>query len=145
MPKYDIIDLEIWTQCYYRWMPVLEIKGGGFAQVDLHNRILVNNIHKLQKAIETGNLDELPPELQRNGQTELPKPLNPSDDDDDVLREDVMDAGPSNRLPMINSFFPFSSNIGSSDELADMLILNGELLTEGSIFDATSIAYQFND
>lgn len=143
MPRDDIIDLEVWSQCYYRWMPILEIKGGGFAQVDLHNRILVNNIHKLQKAIETGNMDDLPPELQKNGQVEPPKPSQPSDDD--VLREEVMDAGPSNRLPMINSFFPFSSNIGSSDELADMLILNGELLTEGSIFDATSIAYQFHE
>lgn len=143
MPRDDIIDLEVWSQCYYRWMPILEIKGGGFAQVDLHNRILVNNIHKLQKAIETGNMDDLPPELQKNGQVEPPKPSQPSDDD--VLREHVMDAGPSNRLPMINSFFPFSSNIGSSDELADMLILNGELLTEGSIFDATSIAYQFHE
>lgn len=128
-PKYGISHLDIWTQCYFRWMPFLEIRNGGNPQIDLFNRLVVNNIHKLQKALETGNFSDL---QQSNG--DLTKDTN-----------DISAQQPSlftNNLPEINSFFPFSSNISNSAELTDMLILNGELLTEGSIFDASS--YQFD-
>lgn len=107
-------------------MPFLEIKNGGNPQIDLFNRLVVNNIHKLQKALETGNFSDL---QQSNG--DLTKDISPQ-------QQTLF----TNNLPEINSFFPFSSNISNSAELTDMLILNGELLTEGSIFDASS--YQFD-
>lgn len=29
-PWYEIWNLEVWTQCYFRWIPVLEIYNGGY-------------------------------------------------------------------------------------------------------------------
>ncbi|KAF6208276.1 hypothetical protein GE061_016730 [Apolygus lucorum] len=40
--QYQISCLSIWQQCYFRHMPVLEIKGGGNPQIDLFARILLS-------------------------------------------------------------------------------------------------------
>lgn len=62
-PAHGMPSLSVWEQCYYRWIPILEIKGGGFPQIDLFHRLLLSNIAKLQRAIDTGDFDDLPPEL----------------------------------------------------------------------------------
>lgn len=117
-PRYQIRDLDIWTQCYFRWLPFLEIQNGGLIQIDLFNRILINKISKLQQALQTGEYDEpSSPTIKSNGEN---------------LADKLM--------PSVNSFFPFSRNFSESNELIEILTTSSELLTEGSIFDALSIA-----
>lgn len=117
--KYNLVDLEIWAQCYYRWLPFLEIANGGQPQIDLFNRILINNISKLQQILQTCEFDEQ--QLQAaNGDTTTTA---------------------TNNLPTINSFFPFSRNACcNTNELIEILTQSSDLLTEGSIFDGLSIA-----
>lgn len=102
-------DLEIFAQCYFRWMPILEIRNGGSAQIDLFNRMILSNIHKLQKAIETGNTSEIEQQSENS----------------------------SIKIPIVNSFFPFSMMDGDDDNtnLHDILIDSSDVLTEGSVFE----------
>jgi len=41
--------LRVWRQCYFRWLPLLEIPGGGQAQVDLQHRQLSAEVAALQR------------------------------------------------------------------------------------------------
>lgn len=41
--------LSLWRQCYFRWLPFLEIPGGGQAQIDLQHRQLSAEIAALQR------------------------------------------------------------------------------------------------
>lgn len=100
---------------------MLEIKGGGFPQIDLFNRLLINNIHRLQKTITDRSTVGT---IEDNGdQVNLGETINTS------------------RI-LVDSFFPFTSNTGNSAELTDILTTNGGLLVDGSIYDATSITLQ---
>lgn len=47
--KTGLSALEIWNQCYFRWLPELEIRNGGKPVVDMFNRVLVSNICILQQ------------------------------------------------------------------------------------------------
>lgn len=119
-PRHHISDLDVWQQCYHRWIPIVEIKNGGFPQIDLFHRFILSNISKLQRALETGDYDDLPDDTKSNDTT----PTN----------------SPTKQMPAINSFFPFSLNIGDSSQLTDILTSSNELLTEGSIMERLSIA-----
>lgn len=121
-PQTAIRDLELWTQCYFRWQPLLEIKNGGYPQVELYNRMILNNISKLQQALQSNDFDD------------LPIPFNESDD----VINGVNVNGPT--MPSISSFFPFSGNNTNSNELADILTLSYDLLTDGSMIDGLSIS-----
>jgi len=59
-PAHRIVDLQVWDQCYYRWLPILDIRGGGQPQVDLFHRLLLSNIAKVQRCLEFQNFDDLP-------------------------------------------------------------------------------------
>lgn len=117
-PQTTIRDLELWTQCYFRWQPLLEIKNGGYPQIELYNRIILSNISKLQQALQSHDFDDLP--------------INESDDV-------INGMGPS-IMPSISSFFPFSGNNTNSNELTDILTLSYDLLTDGSIIDGLSMS-----
>lgn len=110
-------DMEIWMQCYYRWMPVLEIKNGGSPQVDLFNRITINSISRLQQELQIRPNDVTTSAASAAAHT------------DEYIKN----------MPSISSFFPFMSNVDSTDELTNILNISSELLTDGSIFDALSI------
>lgn len=43
-PYTSLSNLDIWAQCYFRWLPDLEIKNGGKPQIDFFCRLLVNDI-----------------------------------------------------------------------------------------------------
>uniref|UniRef100_A0A0K8TME0 Putative myotubularin-related protein 10-b n=1 Tax=Tabanus bromius TaxID=304241 RepID=A0A0K8TME0_TABBR len=119
-PKCHIANLEVWQQCYHRWIPILEIKNGGFPQIELFHRLILSNISKLQRCIETGDYEDLPNELRDITPTNSPiRPYN---------------------MPAINSFFPFSTNTTDTSNLTDILTSSNELLMEGSIMDRLSIA-----
>lgn len=45
------------------------------------------------------------------------------------------------KIPVINSFFPFTSNVSNTEELLDILVTNGEFLPDGSILDSASLNY----
>lgn len=90
-------------------MPILEIRSGGAAQIDLFNRMILTSINKLQRAIETGNPNMS--ELQSEGTC---------------------------KIPNVNSYFPFSVTNGGDDDatnLHDILIDSSDIITEGSLYD----------
>lgn len=88
----------------------------------------VSNIHKLQKALESQNFSDLPPELTS-------RTLGNDGTANEIDENDCR----INKLPVIDSFFPFSSNIENSEELAELLIASHELLNEVSLFDQNSL------
>lgn len=86
-------------------------------QIDLYNRMILSNIHKLQKTLETGNVSD-----------DIPK-----NNDDSATAN-----GKINRVPVVHSFFPFSINDGDAvdnSNLNDILIFSSDVLTEGSVFE----------
>ena len=123
--KHEIRDLDIWRQCYYRWMPLVEIINGGPPQIELFNRVILSNISRLQQALQTNDFNDLPQIKSYNNDN--------NDVNDYVLLR-------KNQIPMINSFFPFSRNVDNTNELTDILMYSNEMLTEGSIFDGLSLA-----
>ncbi|XP_063708687.1 myotubularin-related protein 10 [Culicoides brevitarsis] len=135
VPRSSVRDLEIWSQCYFRWMPMLEIKNGGFPQVDLFNRMLVNKIHRLQRFVSEQFTNFNHNRMSTNS----------------VLNNSIMDTSDTQNEGQvvqiqINSFFPFTSYTGNSAELTDILTSNGALLADGSIcYDTASLAYQYTD
>lgn len=108
---------------------MLEIKNGGYPQIDLFNRLLINNIHRLQR-----NLSDRLNDTSNNR----------SDKSTDINNEQMNVSHTTVTSPriVVDSFFPFTSNTGNSAELSDILITNGGLLADGSIYDAASITLQ---
>ncbi|XP_066592594.1 myotubularin-related protein 12 [Prorops nasuta] len=45
---YSISCLELWTQCYFRWIPPLEIQNGGQNHIELFVKLLQNEISQLK-------------------------------------------------------------------------------------------------
>jgi len=45
---YTISSLELWTQCYFRWIPTLEIHNGGQRHIELCIRLLQNDVNQLK-------------------------------------------------------------------------------------------------
>lgn len=122
-PSCKIKDIELWHQCYYRWLPVVEIQDGGHPQVELFHRLLLSNINKLQLALQTRDFDDIPMRI-----------LSPI-----IPKQDRTNGGltPAQMMPAVNSFFPFSRNTSDAADLTDILNLSNELM-DGSIFDALS-------
>lgn len=46
-PLYTVSSLELWTQCYFRWIPTLEIRNGGQRHIELYIRLLQNDVNQL--------------------------------------------------------------------------------------------------
>lgn len=51
-PLYSISNLELWSQCYFRWIPPLVIHNGGGSHIDLYTRLLRNDINQLRLSID---------------------------------------------------------------------------------------------
>lgn len=115
-PQCAVRDLEIWVQCYYRWLPILEIKNGGFPQVDLYTRVILSSISMLQQALQSRDFDDLPTPTNEDGN------------------------GIGLNMPSVSSFFPFSGDNTNSNELSNILTLSSDLLNDGSIFDGLSMS-----
>lgn len=54
-PLCNTFNLEFWSQCYFRWIPLLEIPAGGKPQIDLQNRLTKTEVQNLQTIISLGN------------------------------------------------------------------------------------------
>ncbi|XP_039291181.1 myotubularin-related protein 10-B [Nilaparvata lugens] len=44
--------LQLWSQCYFRFIPLLEIVGGGNPQIDLSSRLLLSQIDTIEETSE---------------------------------------------------------------------------------------------
>ncbi|KAH8276629.1 hypothetical protein KR044_000188 [Drosophila immigrans] len=161
-PAHRILDLAVWEQCYYRWLPVLDIRGGGQPQVDLFHRLLLSNIAKLQRSIELQNFDELPDayydaqgeqrqQREREQQEEQQQPVEyvdgverrrksmpppPAASSSNGLQQVVNGGGNGTlQLSTLSSFFPFGNPIAGDapHELYDILSgSSSELLLDTS-------------
>ncbi|XP_062141114.1 myotubularin-related protein 10-B [Drosophila sulfurigaster albostrigata] len=161
-PAHRILDLAVWEQCYYRWLPVLDIRGGGQPQVDLFHRLLLSNIAKLQRSIELQSFDELPDAYydsqgetrqQQQRQEEDPpveyvdgverrRKSNPATAAANGLQQVVNGGGGALQLSTLSSFFPFGNPIAGDapHELYDILSSSSELLLDtSSMLDKSSI------
>lgn len=98
-PNVAVAFLDVWTQCYSRWLPDLEIRNGGKPQIDLCNRFITSEIHVLRQKLLSGDV---------NGT------LNGG-------REENLQL-----LKKVNSFFPFSRNNG---QIPGILSVNNSLLS----------------
>ncbi|XP_046802459.1 myotubularin-related protein 10-B [Lucilia cuprina] len=162
LPEHRMSSLQIWEQCYYRFMPILEIKRGGFPQIELQHRLLLSNIGKLQRCLELQEYDDLPDvyydltkepkpsvsQERRSSQTTSTDGVEFIEGVERRRRSSLAggasvtaaDAGVASILPEISSFFPFSNNTGETQQLHDILSSSQEFLLEGSIMDRLSIA-----
>lgn len=96
--------MEIWTQCYFRWLPDLEIRNGGHPQIDLCCRLLVNDILHLRDT---------------NGR------FNNNRDDINELLKKVNSFYPfSHNTGQINDMLPINNLLLSGDILETQSILN---------------------
>ncbi|XP_030377965.1 myotubularin-related protein 10-B [Scaptodrosophila lebanonensis] len=163
-----IFDLAVWDQCYYRWLPVLDIRGGGQPQVDLFHRMLLSNIAKVQRCLDLQSFEELPDAYYEalGEQRPISKQLQHQDEEPEPELEYVdgverrrkslpstaaamATASTTNglvsvtpQLSTLSSFFPFGSPIAGDapHQLYDILSSSTELLLEtSSIMDKSSI------
>lgn len=111
-------------------MPILEIKQGGSVQIDLFNRMLLSDMLKSQKALETRNehdIDIARGHLISRNISESEEAAN--GDLTSCLRQ---------KVPVVNSFFPFSyTEMNDEDHsiLNDILISSSIQVAEGSIYE----------
>ncbi|XP_034488098.1 myotubularin-related protein 10-B [Drosophila innubila] len=167
-PAHRILDLGVWEQCYYRWMPLLDIRGGGAAQVDLFHRLLLSNIAKLQRCLDMQSFEELPDAFydalgeQRPQKPEQPDPQQEREpaveyvDGVERRRKSLPSGNAGNstnnglhavnngplQLSTLSSFFPFGNPIAGDapHELYDLLSSSSELLLDtSSILDKSSM------
>ncbi|XP_023019760.2 myotubularin-related protein 10-A isoform X1 [Leptinotarsa decemlineata] len=106
-PHTGLSGMDIWLQCYFRWLPDLEIRNGGHPQVDLISRYIVSEILQTQQGIADVN-----GRVNRN-------------------KEECMEL-----IRKVNSFFPFSHISGpvSGDPINNVL-LSGDTLDSQSILN----------
>lgn len=117
---------------------MLEIKNGGFPQVDLYNRMLLNDIRRLQKCLQEQSIG-----YNCNNRMSTNYLLNHNNTPSNTMDTDEQS---TNRIQInINSFFPFTSNTGNSADLTDILTTNGGVMADGSVYDTTSLAHQYFD
>ncbi|KAL1506237.1 hypothetical protein ABEB36_005634 [Hypothenemus hampei] len=109
-PSVGISNLEIWGQCYFRWLSDLEIRRGGKPQIDLFARYLVQEILQMQ--------------LNRNDiNGKMTGRVNKN-------KEEYMDL-----IKKVNSFFPFSQNNASVDTSINTVLLTRDTLDSQSLFN----------
>lgn len=113
-------------------MPILEIRQGGSVQVDLFNRMLLSDMLKSQKAIETRNEQDI--EIARGHQTSASRHSSESDEAGNGDTANSL----KQKVPIVNSFFPFSYTEKNDEDhsiLNDILISSSIQVAEGSILD----------
>ncbi|XP_011501148.1 PREDICTED: myotubularin-related protein 10-B [Ceratosolen solmsi marchali] len=109
-PLYKISCLEIWSQCYFRWIPHLVINNGGHNQIEMYARLLQNDVAQLQMDINGGG----------------------------GISSSPIDKMSTYLLQMnINSFYPFSNK--KSGNTVSTPIINTSFIMSESMIDAESL------
>ncbi|XP_053664363.1 myotubularin-related protein 10-B [Anopheles marshallii] len=128
-PQCCLRDIELWQQCYFRWMPHLEIKYGGIAQCDLLNRLLLGKIYKLRQDL---------------GQLVTSDPSNEQVEDlEQILSTMIVQTRDpdvaSDASLAISSFFPFSSIVPTA-QCTELLIASNDInFSHDSMYDTSSL------
>lgn len=161
-PAHRIFDLSVWDQCYYRWLPVLDIRGGGQPQVDLFHRLLLSNIAKVQRCLELQSYEDLPdayyeasgeprPTLQKDEKVDKEDETEYVDGVERRRKTTTKAGTPTNglnsvsgnlQISTLSSFFPFGNPIAGDapHQLYDILNSSSELLLDTTSFlDKSSI------
>ncbi|GJQ74667.1 hypothetical protein Trydic_g21519 [Trypoxylus dichotomus] len=86
-PKHTVQFLDVWRQCYLRWLSEVEMLNGGQPQIDLSCRVLTMEITALRQTLLAADIDARPKSNQ--------------------AKEDIL-----HLMQKVNSFFPFSRNDG---------------------------------
>ncbi|XP_035777791.1 myotubularin-related protein 10-like isoform X1 [Anopheles albimanus] len=130
-PQYCLRDIELWQQCYFRWMPHVEIKYGGIAQSELLNHILLNNIRKLRRTL--GNHE--PYETVDERMDALEQILSSM-----IVQTRDPDAASETTLS-ISSFFPFTTIAPSTEIVCTELLIanNGINFSHDSMYETSSL------
>lgn len=105
--------LELWSQCYFRFIPIMELIGGGNPQIDLTSRLLVSQIEQIER------------ELHQN-----------SPNQDAEATNLVTQPPPLESLSRVGSFFPFSRQANAGPVAAALLVSSLSLNTS---FQATEV------
>ncbi|XP_017786863.1 PREDICTED: myotubularin-related protein 10-B-like, partial [Nicrophorus vespilloides] len=109
IPSTGISCLDVWRQCYFRWIPDLEIRNGGRPQIDICNRFLSEELELLRHKLATSNFNGA---INKTKEEKL-----------QILRR-------------VNSFYPFSHNCASADQqLNNQLLLSSDALETQSIYN----------
>lgn len=110
-PLCTISSLELWTQCYFRWIPTLEIRNGGQRHIELYVRLLQNDVNQLKLNIN------------------------------DNRSSPVNKIGTYSLHTNIDSFYPFSNkrsgNIVSAPIMNSSIFLTESLIDAQSLITAT--------
>lgn len=109
-PNTNTCALNLWAQCYFRWLPDIEIRNGGKPQIDLCCRFIVSEIFQLQQIL-TGT--------EVNGSIARTKEEN------------------LELLKKVDSFFPFSYKIKKNPplNLYSTLLSSDDVLETQSILN----------
>ncbi|CAG9772890.1 unnamed protein product [Ceutorhynchus assimilis] len=108
-PSTGLPNLEVWGQCYFRWISDLEIPRGGRPQIDLFSRYLVQDI--LQKQYNSADVNGTLVKINRN-------------------MEEYVDL-----VKKVNGFFPFSHNSALVNNPINNVLLTGDTLDSQSILN----------
>ncbi|KAJ1532085.1 hypothetical protein ONE63_000714 [Megalurothrips usitatus] len=107
-------NLALWSQCYFRWIPLLEIKCGGAPQTDLGLRALHAQIDNLREQLAKVKSGEKSNRI----------------------------TCPSISKQRVTSFFPFSASIDSAISpalLSSTLALNSSFVSNEALLDSQSL------
>ena len=111
-PSSGIPCLEIWSQCYFRWIPHLVINNGGRNQIEMYARLLQNDVAQLQMDVNNCG----------GG--------GPSSSPVDKISTYLLQMN-------INSFYPFSNK--KSGNTVSTPIINTSFIMSESMIDAQSL------
>uniref|UniRef100_A0A182YN08 Myotubularin phosphatase domain-containing protein n=1 Tax=Anopheles stephensi TaxID=30069 RepID=A0A182YN08_ANOST len=130
-PQCCLRDIELWQQCYFRWMPHLEIKYGGIAQCDLLNRLLANNIYKLRRELGQSVASDASSERVDTLEQILSTMIIQTRDPDAA----------SDASFVISSFFPFSSIVPTAQAVcSELLIASNDInFSHDSMYETSSL------
>ncbi|XP_030752601.1 myotubularin-related protein 10-A [Sitophilus oryzae] len=109
-PSPKLYNLEVWGQCYFRWISDLEIRKGGKPQIDLFTRYLVSEIMHIHFNLDLSN-GKLSGKMNRN-------------------KDEYMDL-----IQKVNSFYPFSHNNALVNNPINNVLLTGDTLDSQSILN----------
>lgn len=130
-PQFCLRDIELWQQCYLRWIPHLEIKQGGMAQCLLLNRMLLNNIGRLRRTLgqpgASENADERMDALEQILSATMVQTRDPE------MASEVSLA--------VSSFFPFTTILPTAQPFtSELLISSNEIsFSHDSMYETSSL------
>lgn len=98
----SFVDFRLWSQCYLRWIPVLDVRGGGHPPIYFHHCALVNDILSLESQLDKLHHCQLQQGMSNNGEADMPS--SPSQR---FVTMSDQSPGQSGNQVTLSSFHPF--------------------------------------